>query len=178
MDNENIISWEDYKKHDQCEHDPIILKRTRSNGVVYYEIICSMCGKDIRILKKKSLSLSQINNAIPADLSFKTGIRKIYKSKNSHKGLFFRWYSKYLQTTYWKRLRNNVLKSNNNRCFYCNKYAKIGHHLTYINVGNEKPGEVIPVCKRCHDKIHSYYVFRRNGDVESIIGEEKNILDI
>ena len=78
-------------------------------------------------------------------------------------------YKKYLRSDYWKKIKNQVLERDNNRCRLCNSKEKLHvHHRTYDNLGNEKLEELITLCKKCHYITHkvnphlSYQVYCDN----------------
>lgn len=66
----------------------------------------------------------------------------------------------YLKTERWRRFRDTILatRCNCERCglhddcsafFYCQRLDI--HHLTYQNLGNEKPEDVQVLCRACHE---------------------------
>jgi len=75
-------------------------------------------------------------------------------------------YNKYLESDHWKTLRkryykggdvkNMIMKYGQLCCTFCtciNKQLNI-HHRTYRNLGNEKLGELILLCRDCHYEVH------------------------
>lgn len=40
------------------------------------------------------------------------------------------------------------------KCKLCNRKAILKHHLSYDNYGNEKPYELVDLCKSCHFLVH------------------------
>lgn len=69
--------------------------------------------------------------------------------------LGFRNYEAYLRSEHWRQLRSAVFKQNKT-CFCCGIESRNPelHHVRYDNIGNEKPEDVVVVCKYCHDKLH------------------------
>lgn len=69
-------------------------------------------------------------------------------------------YSKYLnhlQSVYWKNIRLQVLLRDENTCQLCKTaLAQDVHHLTYINLGNEKLEDLISYCRPCHALVHEH----------------------
>ena len=73
-------------------------------------------------------------------------------------------YKKHLQSKYWSEFRKRYLKDHCQNCG--NRYALDGHHKTYLHFGNEKqyPGDIVTLCRRCHDRIHFNIWGRRRKD--------------
>ena len=64
-------------------------------------------------------------------------------------------YCEYLKTEHWKDVRERCIRAFDGKCGICNSRESIEvHHRTYSNVGNEKPGDTIPLCGSCHDLFH------------------------
>jgi 5-methylcytosine-specific restriction endonuclease McrA len=65
-------------------------------------------------------------------------------------------YEDYLQTLHWQELRRVVLSQAGNRCQVCNDGDGIldVHHRTYENLGDEREGDVVVLCRSCHDLFH------------------------
>lgn len=69
--------------------------------------------------------------------------------------LKFMMYKDYLQTHHWKETRENALIKSNYKCALCNSIVQLNvHHKTYENRGNEKPEDLIVLCRNCHAKFH------------------------
>jgi CRISPR system Cascade subunit CasD len=51
----------------------------------------------------------------------------------------------------WKGARRNRLAIDNGLCVFCKSPAEDVHHVTYENVGSEKPEDLRSLCKLCHD---------------------------
>ena len=64
-------------------------------------------------------------------------------------------YKEYLQTNHWKQIRKKALKFAKYRCQLCNSNNQLHtHHRSYVNLGCEKPKDVIVLCSECHGKFH------------------------
>lgn len=62
-------------------------------------------------------------------------------------------YEAYLKTDWWDRLKRRLLPV---KCVGCQKRkAIVLHHVSYKNLGNERPDDLIPLCDVCHDRIHN-----------------------
>jgi hypothetical protein len=65
-------------------------------------------------------------------------------------------YQEYLETPEWKTLRDQKLKQAQFRCQLCNSPKELNvHHRTYERRGIEELGDLIVLCRRCHEKFHS-----------------------
>lgn len=72
----------------------------------------------------------------------------------------FRSYSRYLKSKHWKNKKAQYYKMYKYKCDLCKKCFVWKpsllnlHHRTYANIGNEKPTDLVLLCKNCHTKIH------------------------
>lgn len=64
-------------------------------------------------------------------------------------------YKMYLTSDHWKAVKQKTRKLLGSTCLSCGADKIDHHHLTYKNRGNEKPGDVIPLCRSCHYKAHT-----------------------
>jgi hypothetical protein len=60
----------------------------------------------------------------------------------------------YLRSEEWKNLRNTILSSKPN-CQCCENKATDVHHMVYRNIVDIKVSDLLPVCRTCHDFIHT-----------------------
>ena len=64
-------------------------------------------------------------------------------------------YRDYLQSDQWKRKRRACLRRAGGVCERCaRRVAKQAHHLTYKRLGKEAPGDLLAVCRPCHEALH------------------------
>lgn len=60
-------------------------------------------------------------------------------------------YDQYIRSETWKAKRSQFLNDSKHRCVFCgDKKLLHVHHLHYQSVGDEKPGDVVVCCRRCH----------------------------
>lgn len=64
-------------------------------------------------------------------------------------------YASYLQSPHWLATREWALERSRRRCEECGARGVDVHHLTYDRVGAELPGDLIVLCRRCHDYAHA-----------------------
>ena len=74
-------------------------------------------------------------------------------------------YALYLNSIHWKQFRRWIMRERGGSCEDCgisNVWAVHSyksplqvHHVSYVNVGHEKPEDVRVLCKFCHDGEHS-----------------------
>lgn len=90
-------------------------------------------------------------------------------------------YFKYLESDKWKKIREQVLQRDNNKCTICGASDNlIIHHVSYDNLGNEKIEDLTTVCEKCHTKIHSTKNWNKSKnkvnkkEIDKMI-EDKNI---
>ncbi len=64
-------------------------------------------------------------------------------------------YREYLQTSEWHATRMQALRRANYRCQLCPRTDQLQvHHNTYERRGREAPGDLIVLCRRCHEVFH------------------------
>lgn len=66
-------------------------------------------------------------------------------------------YSDFLQTQYWKAIREAILLRDYKQCQTCNSTESLHvHHKTYEHRGEEYnyPQDLITLCANCHGRIH------------------------
>ena len=86
----------------------------------------------------------------------------------------------YLKSPEWKQLRDLVMKANP-KCQCCqNKQATDAHHMTYRNIVDIQPSDLLPVCRECHDYIHQAirdgYISQNPYKIHEIRNKTKHIL--
>lgn len=79
--------------------------------------------------------------------------RKVYELRRY--GHRFVDYQEYLKSSKWQVLRQMVFDRCGGICEACKANAMTAtHHITYRNLGDEKPWQLLGVCELCHDTIH------------------------
>jgi 5-methylcytosine-specific restriction endonuclease McrA len=65
-------------------------------------------------------------------------------------------YAKYRKSYHWKIVRDRVLARCNGICEGCHgRTAANVHHLTYERLGNEDMGDLLALCRQCHESFHN-----------------------
>ncbi len=67
------------------------------------------------------------------------------------------WYSQYVRTAHWDRLRKLTLMTAGYACSNPRCRAKgqlTCHHLTYERLGHERLSDLTALCSTCHDAAH------------------------
>jgi len=103
--------------------------------------------------KKIKLSPQQIADKIRSERKE----RELKKQEELKKPLLKRRnYSKYLKSKEWGEKRKWILERDENCCQECRSEEKlVVHHLTYENIFKELDTDLITLCDKCHNKIHS-----------------------
>ena len=71
-------------------------------------------------------------------------------------------YNQYMKSDAWKAKRSEQIKRDGFQCQMCGTAINLQvHHTTYENIGNEKIGDLVTLCEKCHKKIHSHDIKRR-----------------
>ncbi len=64
-------------------------------------------------------------------------------------------YQEYLQSNSWARKRAFMLQRAGNRCQLCNTRGPLQvHHRTYDRIFQERPDDLIVLCRSCHARFH------------------------
>lgn len=75
-----------------------------------------------------------------------------------------RWYRDvYLPSPEWQDRRKQAIERANGRCAHCSATERLQvHHVTYRNIGNERPEDLLVLCRRCHRIEHGLIREHRN----------------
>lgn len=66
-------------------------------------------------------------------------------------------YKSYLGSKHWKSKRREYYESNlPQHCLICRHERFEIHHRSYVRMGDEALGDLIPLCRICHQKVHKY----------------------
>lgn len=72
------------------------------------------------------------------------------------KGAGFASYAAYIDSPYWKGIRERVLSRDRHRCRVCGGSKGLGvHHDRYDFIGQERLEFLKAMCAKCHRHIHS-----------------------
>lgn len=65
-------------------------------------------------------------------------------------------YQAYINSKEWQETRQRIFNRDNFRCVKCgcSKNLQV-HHITYENLGEEKDADLVTLCDKCHNSIHS-----------------------
>lgn len=64
-------------------------------------------------------------------------------------------YIEYINSKEWKETRKRFLEILGKKCSGCKREKSVQlHHLTYVRLGRELLEDVLPLCVRCHKKVH------------------------
>lgn len=159
-----------YNDFCKCDHEWILYKRERSNGAIFYQSFCSLCGEPGAVQKKKELTEQQIkiassncNYEYIQDLRNEHNKQKlekynkyIAKARDEVSETWQNWYyNEYLQSSVWKEKASKVKKRAKGVCECClERKAEQIHHLSYQHVGREPLFELVAICTECHKDIH------------------------
>lgn len=73
-------------------------------------------------------------------------------------------YYEYIASEEW-RSKADATKARDGHCLLCGSTHHLdAHHLTYAHLGDERPDELVTLCRRCHELVHE------NGLHESLSG--------
>jgi 5-methylcytosine-specific restriction endonuclease McrA len=147
----------------KCLHPRFHLcKFTQVNGIVLYRDQCLTCGAVLKTHPKAKI-VTSINTAKLPLWDDGIGKRwwqeraKLFEDhRQEESDEWWRRYEEYLETPAWQQIRERVLERDNWVCQGCAvRPATEVHHLTYQRLFREMLFDLIAVCKRCHNSIHS-----------------------
>ena len=66
-------------------------------------------------------------------------------------------YSQYLLTSHWRKVRKAAIERADGHCQLCGETQRLEvHHNTYQRLGEEKPTDVVCLCRECHVMFHKH----------------------
>ena len=156
-----------WKSIEECCRNPQnrIVSQHIDYNIFQIRVQCDNCGGCLNMRKplnhakysnmvKDKFSLERHNNwkqSKTSESDYIYLISKTLKFANSN-------YTKYLnnlQSIYWKNIRMKALERDNYLCQSCMVVpAEEVHHITYINIGQEKIEDLISYCSKCHSDFH------------------------
>lgn len=96
------------------------------------------------------------------------------------KMLGFSSYDAYLASHRWKqRVRDFVAADPDRReCAVCRRLSGVvPHHMTYERLGEERPEDLLPLCKSCHHSVHRILDARPVSDTPAAVELLKRITE-
>ena len=77
-------------------------------------------------------------------------------------------YALYLASPHWQALKRRWRRANPNtaHCACCQDTRYELHHVTYDRLGHEDLGDLMPLCKACHTRLHGKLKWSRQGERE------------
>lgn len=63
-------------------------------------------------------------------------------------------YAEYLRLPWWDFIHDRTIKRAKGTCELCGQHeAREAHHTTYERIGQERPEDMVALCRRCHQHI-------------------------
>lgn len=82
-------------------------------------------------------------------------VTKAFRARLAKLGM--RSYREYLASEFWRSAKERYERSElPKRCIACDHEAYVLHHRSYARIGEEQPGDLIPLCRDCHARVHDY----------------------
>lgn len=67
-------------------------------------------------------------------------------------------YETYMQSEAWALRKSDYYATHAKRCSACGLKKSIHlHHMTYARLGAELDADLVPLCERCHDRVHELH---------------------
>jgi hypothetical protein len=85
-------------------------------------------------------------------------LKKLKKGKGERLTVAHRAaYQRYLQSPQWKERRDRAVKKAGAKCALCSSKGRLDvHHRFYGSIGEERPQDLIVLCRGCHEKFHDH----------------------
>ena len=151
----------------KCDHSETDLRRMRrADGVWVARPQCLVCGHGLQFVKKETVPGFEFLPVFDKDLqaAWREKVDRYYKDRREeyqraladHDAKWWEWYSSYLRTDRWRRVRERVLARDRYQCAGCGeRRATQAHHMTYVRVGREMLFDLVSVCDQCHEACHA-----------------------
>jgi hypothetical protein len=142
-----------------CDHPKReIRRRIIANGRVAFVAQCVACGHTSYPIAKK-MALAQSPSPPPYDEHMQDRRRAAKRAEYERAFLDLQpalaaEYRAYLLTPGWRDRRREALRRAAGLCEICPSPASEVHHLTYSNLGHERPEELVALCSACHRFVH------------------------
>jgi 5-methylcytosine-specific restriction endonuclease McrA len=63
-------------------------------------------------------------------------------------------YQEYLHSEKWREKKNTLYRHRQYECYICKQtYDLQVHHMTYKRLGNERRGDLVYLCRECHEEV-------------------------
>lgn len=85
-------------------------------------------------------------------------------------------YAAYLLSDAWLAFRAQYYETHARRCWVCRATRGVElHHWTYERLGHEQDGDVVPLCRSCHQKVHeSVSAGTKLADAHAALREQRH----
>lgn len=162
----NFNWWNEARERFECKkHQPEIRYFEKKNGSIEWREQCVVCGGSLSTIKATDVSPQAKAEAKPFDRDLSanhtdqmhTWVREQdQKAREQKNAEWWANYNAYLLSPRWARIRSKVMERAHGVCEGCRENPAVQvHHLTYNRVGNEMLFDLVAVCHRCHEAIHS-----------------------
>lgn len=141
------------KKNPRCKHEHTTLMFVScSNGKKQVRHICTSCHWKVGDAVKRPDDVSKIQDWVPPPSDEK--IKEEIEAETNR--VWWEIYNQYLLSDDWAATRSYILRVQP-ICQLCGAVpSEVVHHLSYANVGEEKLGELVGLCRPCHQRLHPY----------------------
>lgn len=132
-------------------------RRVFANGTTHYGQWCRTCGK-WESMPRHTLPAGPMDDfARAAGEDFQRRLFDVHRAQWAARvDAWHEWYALYLTTPHWLAMRAAALA----RDAVCRGCGESGseqvHHLTYARLGCELLTDVVGLCCRCHELVHSH----------------------
>ena len=138
----------------------------REAGPVVVSTTCLLCLEEVDVQVNNRSALKTLETEAGSSPEYRicpncTAFREldlaVLRRKKGERldGIHLAAYKSYLASPQWRETRAKALRRAKHRCQLCGaKRDLAAHHRHYENIGREKPGDLIVLCRPCHSRFH------------------------
>lgn len=158
-------TWQVRHHYNLSENDDPNLKPKVDLAIAYF---CKKYGLKVPMRKRKREWLYHqyldpkckgLGSQYPFQKNYRSKLKLPTGLKPKKGGAPNKSYHKYLLSPKWRNIRTDILNERGHNCEKCGEKKNLQiHHLTYKNIFNEKPEDLMILCRSCHRKEHGLKV--------------------
>ena len=95
-------------------------------------------------------TIRKLQNEVDEKILILNALREQYHGNET-----IEW-GEYIHSVAWEETRQKIFRRDGFRCVCCGESKNLNvHHITYENLGAEKPSDLVTLCQKCHEKVHN-----------------------
>lgn len=95
-------------------------------------------------------TIRKLQNEVDEKILILNALREQYSGNET-----IEW-GEYIHSVAWEETRQKIFRRDGFRCVCCGASKNLNvHHITYDNLGAERPSDLVTLCQKCHEKVHN-----------------------